>query len=753
MTKTVIGRPRIITENFDDITTYFGLIKCTVLPPRGLFHPVLPYRTQGKLMFPLCKACADTCNQAPCTHSERERAIQGTWCSVELEKALEKGYHILQMHEVWHFPETSDALFKDYVDTFLKIKQESSGYPKNCVTKEQKQQYVDEYLAVEGIQLDREKIEHNPGMRALSKLMLNSFWGKFAQRSNMAKVELIKDPQVYFDYLSLDEINVLVVRFVSDEMVELRYEYNENFVEPNARTNVVIAAFTTAYARLKLYEVLDQLQERVLYYDTDSVIFVSKPNEPEPPLGPYLGQLTNKLKEGHITTFISGGPKNYCYKTSTNKVETKIRGITLNCTAMQKVNFDVIRSLVYLHAKCNVTGQVTVDIPLKITRNTRTKNIETKRMRKDYRIVYDKRFIVDDYKTLPYGVYYDPKRPGGFGGAERLYEDVKKEGRFALSRKEIREWLMKQDAYTLHKPIRRHFKRNRVIVGGIDQQWQMDLADMQSMQKFNDGYRYLLVCIDVFSEYAWVVPLKNKTGPMLVEAFKVILTSGRKPEGIMTDQGTEFLNKHFRALMKEEDIELYNTYNETKASVVERLIRTLKTKMWCYFTAKKTMRYVDILPDLIYSYNHSVHRSIKTKPVDVTAENEKKVWHTLYDDHNVVKNVKYKFKVGDQVRISKMKRTFEKGYLPNFSKEIFTISKQIPRDPPVYKLKDLDGEELKGAFYEKELQKIIKEDDVYEIEKILKKRGRGNNVHYLVKWLGYPNKFNTWVPASEINKI
>ena len=192
----------------------------------------------------------------------------------------------------------------------------------------------------------------------------------------MAKVELIKDPQVYFDYLSSDEINVLDVRFVSDEMVELRYEYNENFVEPNAKTNVVIAAFTTAYARLKLYGVLDQLQERVLYYDTDSVIFVSKPDELEPPLGPFLGQLTNELKEGHITTFISGGPKNYCYKTSTNKVETKIRGITLNCTAMQKVNFDVIRSLVYLHAKCNVTGKVTVDIPLKITWNTRTETLK-----------------------------------------------------------------------------------------------------------------------------------------------------------------------------------------------------------------------------------------------------------------------------------------------------------------------------------------------------------------------------------------
>ncbi len=129
-------------------------------------------------MFPLCKTCADTCHQAPCTHSDNERAIQGTWCSVELEKALEKGYQILRLHEVWHFPSTSNDLFRDYIDTFLKIKQESSGYPKNCVTEEQKQQYVEEYYEREGIQLDREKIEYNSGMRALSKLMLNSFWGK-----------------------------------------------------------------------------------------------------------------------------------------------------------------------------------------------------------------------------------------------------------------------------------------------------------------------------------------------------------------------------------------------------------------------------------------------------------------------------------------------------------------------------------------------------------------------------------------------
>ena len=219
----------------------------------------------------------------------------------------------------------------------------------------------------------------------------------------MTKVELIKDPQVFFDYLTSDEINVLDARFVSDEMIEIHYENNENFIAPNAKTNVVIAAFTTAYARLKLYDVLDMLQERVLYYDTDSVIFVSKPDDPEPPIGPYLGDLTDELGGDYITTFVSGGPKNYSYWTNTNKVETKVRGITLDCKAKQKVNFDVIRTLVYLHTQCHVTGHVTVDIPFKITRDAKSKSIETKRMKKDYRIVYDKRVIVNDYKTLPYG--------------------------------------------------------------------------------------------------------------------------------------------------------------------------------------------------------------------------------------------------------------------------------------------------------------------------------------------------------------
>ena len=185
--------------------------------------------------------------------------------------------------------------------------------------------------------------------------------------------------------------------------MEIRYEHGDNFVQPDPKTNVVIAAFTTAYARLQLYDELDMLQERVLYYDTDSIIYLSQPGQPEPRLGNYIGELTDELGGEHITVFASGGPKNYGYKTNTGKTEVKVRGITLDYTARQKVNFKSMCELVSLRAECGVTGTVSVDIPFRITRNTRTKEIQTKRMKKDYRVVYNKRVIIDDYKTLPYG--------------------------------------------------------------------------------------------------------------------------------------------------------------------------------------------------------------------------------------------------------------------------------------------------------------------------------------------------------------
>ena len=173
--------------------------------------------------------------------------------------------------------------------------------------------------------------------------------------------------------------------------------------------------------------------------------------------------------------------------------------------------------------------------------------------------------------------------------------------------------------YTLHKPIRKKFLRRKTVVAGIDTQWHADLADLSKLSKFNDKHRYLLCIIDVFSKYAWVVPIKDKTGKTLVIAFKSVLKSGRSPKSLQTDKGTEFKNKEFQNFLKTKKIHFFTTENpETKASIVERFQRTLKTRMWKYFTHHRTLRYEDILPKLVHGYNHAYHRSIECAPVSVT---------------------------------------------------------------------------------------------------------------------------------------
>ena len=228
------------------------------------------------------------------------------------------------------------------------------------------------------------------------------FLGKFAQRSNLTKTEMVQEPSRFFDLLYSDEFEVCDARMVNENMIEVQYKNTDEFTTQNDKVNVVIAAFTTAYARLKLYDLLDLLQERVLYYDTDSVIYVHKTGKPEPPLGNYLGELTDELNGDYITTFISGGPKNYAYCTKNGKTDTKIRGITLNYMTLKKLNPSVIRALVHLHVNCKTEAKVTINIPFKITRDKKEKNI-TKKTKKDYRIVYDKRVITENYETLPYG--------------------------------------------------------------------------------------------------------------------------------------------------------------------------------------------------------------------------------------------------------------------------------------------------------------------------------------------------------------
>ena len=276
-------------------------------------------------------------------------------------------------------------------------------------------------------------------------------------------------------------------------------------------------------------------------------------------------------------------------------------------------------------------------------------------------------------------MYYDPKR--GYSGVNQLVKKTR------YSKKKVEEFLAKQRVYTLHKPIRHRFKTRRVLVSNIDDQWQADLVDMQKLRKYNKNYNYILTVIDIFSKFAWAIPIKKKTGEEILKAFNIIFKY-RRPKKIHTDKGLEFINKPTQNLFQKLGIHWFTTENETKAQVVERFNRTLKSKMYKYFTANNTKTWIDIIHDLIFNYNNSYHRSIKMTPVEASLEkNSKSVYDSLFPNKKIGK-LKGKFKVGDRVRISKKRKDFTKGYLPNFTEEIFVILKVLETDPPTYILND-----------------------------------------------------------------
>ncbi|KAG1666595.1 putative uncharacterized transposon-derived protein F54H12.3 [Nymphon striatum] len=271
----------------------------------------------------------------------------------------------------------------------------------------------------------------------------------------------------------------------------------------------------------------------------------------------------------------------------------------------------------------------------------------------------------------------------------------------------------------------------------IDEIWAADLVEMQPFSTYNNGIKYLLTVIDIFSKYGWIVPLKDKTGKSVSKALKTIFAD-RKPNKIWVDKGREFYSKEVQDL-----IEIYSTENEEKSCVVERWNRTMKEKMWKYFSANSTRKYIDVLDEMVKNYNNTIHRSIKMTPLEASKKiNEKKVLKNLYPLEEICE--KPTFSIGDKIRITKKKKTFEKGYTPRWTEEVFFITDIQNTTPVTYKIADYNEEEVKGTFYKQELQKT--NQDIFRIEKIIKKKGNKS----LVKWLGYPDEFNSWVDNTEL---
>ena len=412
-----VGHPQIITEpDSVDLSKYFGLAKVTVLPPYGLYMPVLPYRAHGKLLFPLCRSCVEEEIAKPllershhCSHSDQERSLTGTWCTIEIEEALQQGYEIIKLHEIWHFTQTSTTLFADYINTFLKLKQEADGWPAAVGTNESKrQEYLTNYLEHEGVQLDYNAIEKNPAKRALAKLMLNSFWGKFGQQSNKSQVEAISEPSRFHQLLNEDTTYIHAIRVMNEQMLELVYNRIAEAAPIQPHINIFIAAFTTAHARLHLYrQALFLLQpQQILYLDTDSVIYKHAPGQPTLPTGDYLGQFKDEVAGDSIIEFASAGPKNYGYKTAQGKVECKVRGFSLNARGQEQLNFDILKRNVLdeLQHPQAQTRSIPIFNPHKIVRDTQTKQIATRTEIKRYQLVASKRVIdSDDFHSYPYG--------------------------------------------------------------------------------------------------------------------------------------------------------------------------------------------------------------------------------------------------------------------------------------------------------------------------------------------------------------
>ena len=310
----------------------------------------------------------------------------------------------------------------------------------------------------------------------------------------------------------------------------------------------------------------------------------------------------------------------------------------------------------------------------------------------------------------------------------------------------------------LHKPVRRKFRKRTVYAQGVDEIWAADLVDMQYYSIANKGFKYILMIIDVFSKYGWAIPIKNKSGPEIVRAFTELWDNEGQnpPKFLWTDKGKEFDNELFQNLLQEKNVHMYWTENEEKSCIVERWNRTIKRNMWKYFTKHRTGVYINILPELIQKYNSTYHQSIKCSPTDARSPaNYAHVFNALYNkntDLTPLLKKQPKFRVDDTVRIVKKKKTFEKGYTTNWTEELFTVIKVQPTFPFTYKIEDTQGEEVKGTFYEPELQ-LAKPQTTFKIEKVLRKRTTKEGKKELyVKWLGYSKDFNQWIPAEDVEK-
>ena len=435
--KYPVGHPIKIMKPKEYDYNWFGFIYCKVLPPRDLYQPVLPYKQKAKqghkLLFGLCRTCMmyidlkcihykntkcstncttkncsecrvtrklmkETCSQCynirngECFHSDDERVITGVWCTNEIEKALEKGYQVVYIYEVQHFDNTSDNLWKGYIKKFMKIKLETSQF--ECTEDEYRRK-------ARKLGIELEKLEYNPGLRFISKICLNSLWGKFGQVPKHKQHKYIDTEVDFYKTVLDDKIESLSLSFLNDLTVYASYDLKDQFVKNNYNTNIYVACFTTAWARLRLYDMIDKIGRNVCYMDTDSIVYVEDETNKyifDQYIGDSLGEWTDELNGKYIEFWACAQSKDYGYIMNDGNYKGKVKGFRVTGETEEKMNHqarvDLIRKGLTVDIKYN---QFTI----------KNNQIFTKELIKQWGFQFDKRRIVrisdDDIHTLPYG--------------------------------------------------------------------------------------------------------------------------------------------------------------------------------------------------------------------------------------------------------------------------------------------------------------------------------------------------------------
>lgn len=362
----------------------------------------------------------------------------------------------------------------------------------------------------------------------------------------------------------------------------------------------------------------------------------------------------------------------------------------------------------------------------------------------------DNNNIVDDIENDLKENYTKPGHPIAYSGIQQIYNYYKR--KYPISK--IKEFLSSNESYTLHREFHKQ-KRNISFTNFKRYQFQMDLVEVQHLAKYNDNVRYLLNVIDTFTRYAFVRPLTDKKAINVLNEFKSILAeANQKPYMIVMDRGTEFMNQHFKIFCDNEKIKLVNPQANIHAAYIERFNRTLQNIMYKYMTENETNRYIDVLQDLVKTYNNRTHRMINMTPhqAENNTNNHLKISLLQAKRDSFVKQQQPKYSIGTYVRIAKQKGKFSRGYEEQTKQEIFKIYKiDLTKKIPLYYIETYNGDEkIKGGFYSFELTPVS--TDIFRVEKILRRRTVRGVRQLYVKWKGFDNKYNSWINENDIEQ-